>query len=59
MNPAELTGRELMLIGGALSDQLRYAQRNLDKAREPDAIDRWAKLCTDLRALMKKLDEGR
>lgn len=50
-----LTGPELSLIGGALSSQLRYAQRNLDRARDDDAVNRWAAMCVQLKALLDRV----
>lgn len=44
----ELTGENISIIGGALSAQLRYFQRGLDKAKEDEAVDRWARACVQL-----------
>lgn len=51
-----LTKHELMLVKGAVSTQLRSAQRALDNAKEPDACDRWANMCVELKRIMDKLN---
>lgn len=54
----ELTDEDLLLIGGALSAQLRYAQRGSEKAKQDDAINRWADFSVRLGRVMDKLPKG-
>lgn len=50
-----LTDGEVDTIRAALSSELRYCQRNLDRAREDDAVERWARRCISVGALIRKL----
>lgn len=52
----ELTGRDVALINGALSAQLRYHRSNLDKAKTDEAVDNHARNCVELRDLIRRLD---
>jgi hypothetical protein len=54
----DLTNYEWQLVLGALSSMLRYQQRNLDRAKDADAVDRWAQGCVRTKALMEKIEGG-
>lgn len=50
-----LDGNELQLLSASLGMMGRYASTNLDRAKEDDAINRWADLCVEVRDLQRKL----
>lgn len=51
----ELTPRDLDVIRAALSAQLRYCRNGLDKAKQDDAVNRWADRCVEVGKTMEKL----
>ena len=58
MSGPDLTGRDWELIRGALSAQLRYHNRMLDKAKTDDAVNNHANNSVELRGVMDKITEG-
>lgn len=53
----DVTERDVMRILGALSSMLRYEQSGLDRAKEDDAVNRWADRATETRAIMRRIEE--
>lgn len=49
----KLTDRQVMIVQAALSAQLRYSQRLLDRAKEDDAVNNNARWCVEIGAVRR------
>lgn len=54
----ELTPREVDMLLAALGAQQRYAKNGLDKAKEDDAVNRWATFCVELKTIRDKIERA-